>query len=136
MRRGIRKRRGTAIVLAIVLSVVITGLVSALAWVAGQQAQTTGSMSKLDQAFFAAEAGLQRVAYYGKYGTLASMTPPLTGTCNGYNYSTRWTVVSPTRFDITSVGSTGTTSCSLTATLTFPLGPAAMATAGDFDSKN
>jgi len=135
MGRRFRRNRGTAIVLAIVLSVVITGLVSALAWVAGQQAQSAGSLSKLDQAFFAAEAGAQRVAWYCKNGGLGVLSSPLTGTINGYNYSTSWTWGSV--ITVTSVGSTGNVAYTLTMRVNPAMPPAsAMATAGDFDGKN
>src|SRR5690348_3809406 len=114
MRKHRKRNRGTALVLAIVLSVVISGLVTALAFVAGQESQSTGNMSKMDQAFFAAEAGLQRLAYYGKYNQLASVTSPLTGTVNGYSYRTSWTSPTSQQVNVTSVGSLGSVSYTLT----------------------
>src|SRR5436190_11052768 len=102
MRRHDRRQRGTAIVLAILISVIMTGMVCALAWVSGQNSQTTGALSKMDQAFFAAEAGAQRVAWYCKNGGLNNMNSPLTGTINGYNYSASWTW--GTLVTVTSVG--------------------------------
>ena len=69
-------------VLIIILAMVITGLVLTLAWVAGQQAQSAAAMRKMDQAFFAAEAGAQQVGWYCKNGKMNLIASPLTGVCN------------------------------------------------------
>lgn len=64
-------------VLAIVVSVILSGLVSAMAWVAGESAQRTAGLSKMDQAFFAAEAGAQRVQWYSTNGKMGTNTWPV-----------------------------------------------------------
>ena len=104
----VRNSRGTALTLGIVMSIVITGLVSTMAWVAGEQSQRTGSLSKMDQAFYAAETGVHRVEWYCKNRKMSSITSPLVGMVNGFNYSVSWSTVSGTTIQVSSVGSTGT----------------------------
>src|SRR2546423_424801 len=65
--------------MAVVVSVVVTAMVVALSWTAGVQSQITGSRSKSDEAYFAAEAGAQHVAWYVRNGSLPSSTGTLTG---------------------------------------------------------
>ena len=52
-------RRGTALVLAVLVSVIITGLVLTIAWAAGAQSENTTSTIRLDQATMAAESAGQ-----------------------------------------------------------------------------
>ena len=137
MRYRSRQPRGTVMVLSIVMSVVITGMIAAMTWVAGEQAQRTGSLDKLDQSFYAAEAGAQRVSWYCRNYQMSSITSPLTGTVNGFNYSVSWSTVTGNTIQITSVGSTGTVSYTLSEKVTPPAMPvAAFSSAGDFDNKN
>src|SRR5881394_3062077 len=67
-------RRGSVLSMAIVVSVVITAMVVALSWTAGVQSQITGSRSKSDEAYFVAEAGAQRFAWYVRNGSTATLT--------------------------------------------------------------
>ena len=53
------RNRGTALVLVVVLSVVVTGLMLTLSLTVGVLAQSAGQEQHLDQAYYAAEAGLQ-----------------------------------------------------------------------------
>src|SRR5437763_16819230 len=117
MHRRVRKSRGTAIVLSLIVSVVITAMVFTLALLAGQLAQSTAAMRKMDQAFFAAEAGAQRVGWYCKQGMMGSIPSPLTGTCNGYDYSVSWSA-SGAQVTLTSVGYSGVVSYMLSEIMT------------------
>jgi hypothetical protein len=128
--------RGSVMTLAIVVSVVLTGLIVSLAWVASAQVQATSRMNKIDQAFFAAEAGVQRVQWYCKYGKLGSISSPLNGSINGFNYSVSWSTVSGTTIRIRSVGSSGNVSYTLSETATPPSSAPALATGGHFQNKN
>ncbi len=56
-------RRGTAISLAVIVSVVITGLVITMAWAAGIQSSVAIKRTKSDEAFYAAEGALQWSIY-------------------------------------------------------------------------
>jgi hypothetical protein len=93
-------------------------------------------MAKMDQAFYAAEAGVQRLAWYVKNNQLASVTSPLTGSVGGYAYSTSWTT-SGTVTTITSRGSLGNVSytCYMTATPGTDF-PPTFSSGGNFDNKN
>src|SRR5262249_24313011 len=130
-------RRGTAMIMAVVLALVIVGLIAVIAWMAGVQSGTTSDLSKMDQAFFAAETGAQRGAGYCKQKTLSSVTSPLTGTVNGYSYSTSWSTASGTTITVLSKGSKGNTSYTMSINVTPPgAAVAAYTCAGDFDNKN
>ena len=123
-----RRHRGSALVMAIVVSVVVTGMILAMAWAAGVQAQMTASLDRVDQAFYAAESGAQRVAWYSKHGKMSSIATPLTGTAGGYGYSTSWSTVSGSTIRIASVGSLG--NVAYTCYQTVAPGAAALAMAG------
>jgi len=56
---SLRLRRGTALVMLVLVSVVITGLILTIAWAAGAQSQSTGASIHLDQANMAAESAGQ-----------------------------------------------------------------------------
>ena len=99
--------------LTIIVAVVLTGLISAMAWIAGQQSRQTSNFRQSDQAYFAAEAGLDRVLWYCKNNQMASISSPLNGTLNGYDYTTSWTTVSGNTIKITSIGSLGSISYTL-----------------------
>jgi hypothetical protein len=132
-----RRIRGTAMTLTIVVAVIISGMVAALSWTASVQSQVTGSMSQIDQAFFAAESGAQRVAWYCKNNKMSSITSPLTGLVNGYAYSASWTTVSGSTIKITSTGSLGSVSYAMSETVTPPASAApALALGDNFDNKN
>jgi hypothetical protein len=107
-------------IMGIIISIVITGLVFAMSWVAGTQAQATANLSKMDAAFYAAESGAQRVAWYCKNGKMSSIASPLTGTVNGFAYSSSWTTVSGTIIKITSIGSLGSVSYTMSETVAPP----------------
>jgi len=82
--------------LAIVVSVVISSMVVALAWLAGAQSQITADRSKSDEAYFAAEAGAQRFAWYVRNVCVSTLTPTGTYTdANGTVHSvlTNWGTV-------------------------------------------
>ncbi|HUO10781.1 MAG TPA: hypothetical protein VM008_20940 [Phycisphaerae bacterium] len=97
----------------------------------------TSNVKKIDQAFYTAESGAQRVAWYCKHGKMGSITSPLTGSVGSYAYSTSWTTVSGSTIRITSIGSLGSVAytCYQTAAPPGP-GAAVMASSGDFNNKN
>jgi hypothetical protein len=132
-----RMRRGSALSMIIIVSVIVTGLVMTMAWSAAAQSSMVSGYSQLDGAFYAAESGAQRVAWFCKNGKLANIQSPLTGTINGYAYSASWQTVSGSTIRITSVGSLGSVSCSCHLTATPPSPPPfAFSFGGDFDGKN
>ena len=127
-------RRGSTITFAIMISVVLCALISAMAWVAGESTQRTGKLAKLDQAFLAAETGVQRVQWYCSNNQMGSISSPLIGTVNGYDYSVSWTSNSGT-YLLTSVGSLGEVGYRLSETLTAPSSVAVLATGVNFDNR-
>jgi hypothetical protein len=129
-------RRGSALTLAIVMAIVLTGLICVLAWVTGEQTQRTRGLKKVDQAFFAAEAGAQRVQWYCKTRKLSLLTQPLTGSLNGYNYSVTWNTVVGTTITVRAVGTAGSVSYLLSERMTPPFNAPALAAGGTFDNKN
>jgi len=132
-----RNRRGSALSLAIIVSVVITGLVMTMAWSAGVQASMATGVAKMDGAYYAAEAGVQKVAWYCKNNKIASITSPLTGTIGGYAYSASWATVSGTTIRITCRASLGNVAYTCSQTVVPP--PVVLptfSTGGDFDNKN
>jgi hypothetical protein len=129
--------RGTAMVLVIIMSVVLSGLIASMYWVAAEQTLRTASLSKVDQAFFAAEAGMERAKWYCKNGQMGSIVSPLTGTVNGFNYSVSWTTVSGHTLQIRSTGSLQSVSYAMSAQVTPPFLPQpALESLGKFDNKN
>ena len=131
-----RKPRGSAMPMVLLIAVVFTGLLAGMAWLAGDSSQRTGSISKMDQAFYAAEAGAQRVEWYCRNNKLSTITSPLTGTINGYSYSVSWSTVSGTTIRVTSVGTANGVSYTLSETMTPPVQGAAISAGGNFDNKN
>jgi hypothetical protein len=78
-----RRKRGTVIAYFLVLvSVLTTGLLTTMALTAGGGAQVAGQTLKRDQAFYAAEAGVQRAFWLLQQNNnwRASPDVPLTGT--------------------------------------------------------
>jgi hypothetical protein len=137
MRSKPQRARGSALVLAIILSLVISGMVAAMAWVAGTQSQVTGSMSKADQAFYAAESGASRVAWYCKQSKMSSITSPISGTLNGNTYTTSWTSGSGSSINVSSNANNGTMTYSLSVAMTPPSSGVPMFASGsNFDNKN
>jgi hypothetical protein len=136
IRRRVSRDRGTALVLVIVMSVVLTGLVMSLAWAAGVQSQVTANLIKYDMAFYAAEAGAQRGAWYIKNNKMA--TQPLTGTINGATYSATWIAGSGTTQRVISVGSYGTAQNTILVSVTPPAASvaAALTVGNNFTLKN
>ena len=104
-----RLRRGSALSLAIVVSVILSSLIAALAYVAGQTSQATGQITKMDQAFYAAESGAQRVAWYCRNRSLGTLRSPLAGSCNGYNYNVSWPQNTNLSAQVTSTATLGST---------------------------
>lgn len=104
----------------IVISVIVTGIVMTMAWSAGVEAQMTSQYAKMDRAFFAAESGIQQVAWYCKHNKMGLIHSPLTGTVNGYGYSASWVTVSGNTIRITCVGSLGDASCTASQNVTPP----------------
>lgn len=102
-----RHQRGSALILALLVSVVVTSIVMVVAWTATTLAQAGSSLSKMDQAFYAAESGAQKVAWYCRNSKMGSISSPLTGTVNGYTYSASWTTVSGSMIRITSTSNIG-----------------------------
>jgi hypothetical protein len=128
--------RGSALTLAIVVSIVLTGLIVSLAWVASAQTHYTANLSKIDQAFFAAEAGAQRVQWYCKHYRMGSIASPLNGSVGGFGYSVNWSNVAGSTLLVRSVGSSGRTSYTLSERVRPPYPAPALATGGSFDNKN
>ena len=87
------RARGTALVMAILVSVVITGLVMSLAVLSAAQNAAVANTIRRNAAFYAAEAGAQRAYWQYKHNTTyrAAAGSPLTGSLtmgNGvYGYS-------------------------------------------------
>jgi hypothetical protein len=84
-----RRPRGTIVALFLVLvSVLITALITTMALTSGSQAQLSTLTFKRDQAFFAAEAGIQRALWMAKYGNWAGQGySTLTGATGDASYS-------------------------------------------------
>jgi hypothetical protein len=122
--------------LAIVAAIVLTGLIITMAWAASWATQTTARISKIDQAFFAAETGVQRVQWYCKHYQMGSIASPLNGSVNGYNYSVTWSNVVGSTILIRSVGTSGQVSYTISQRVRPPLPAPALATGGSFDNKN
>jgi hypothetical protein len=85
-----RVRRGSALVMTIVLSSVLTSLALVLAWLAGQHAVMAGQIPKTDASFYAAEAGAQHAIWMFKHDNTwrAKSGAPFTGTID--MYGTTW----------------------------------------------
>lgn len=125
--RPARRIRASALVMAVLLSVVITAMVMMIAWTAGTQAQSVSALRNLDQAFFAAEAGAQRAAWFVAHQQLGSQSQPMAGSCGTAGYSVTWSNVSGSTYRITSVGTSGTSSDTASLTATPASSPAALA---------
>jgi len=132
-------RRGSALSLAIVVSVILSSLIAALAFVAGQTSQATGAVSKMDQAFYAAESGAQRLAWYARNRGTGMIASPLAGTINGYNYTVSWPQQTLNGVQITSsataINGIATYSLTVFCAPSFAAAPA-FSSFGNFDNKN
>jgi len=112
MRRPARQRGGVfsprgsiAILLIVMLVVVMSGIVSTVALVGGVGSQVSSMTLHRDQAFYAAEAGIQRIWYEVEYGTwnkngqyatsgvVGDCTFTVTATGGGYGSNIRVTSV-------------------------------------------
>jgi hypothetical protein len=144
-------RRGTVLILALVVSLVISFIVMATAWSAQTQTKMTADLSKTDGAFCAAEAGIHRVAWnvrnwnykngpYHNGTTLDSHFPQtVSGTIGAYSYNTTCQIVSSTdwRIRATSTATFGNSFYTMSAYISPPAqGVPTFATAGDWDNKN
>ena len=125
-----RRRRGSALILAILLSVVITAIVMIIACYTTTLAQACGSLSKLDQAIYSAESGAQRVAWYCRNNKMSSINSPVSGTVNGCSYTTSWVTVSGNTIRITSKSSNASVSYTMYQTCAPPSSPVAVVTSG------
>lgn len=114
-----RRRRGAALALVVLLSVILTGLVLALASAAGGQVRRAATTIHHDQAFYAAEAGLQRVAWHAKHGSIGSLSQPYTGTLDNASYAVTWTSASGS-YTITATGTRNTANATVSAVCTPP----------------
>src|SRR5258707_310276 len=88
-RRTPAHRRGSVVAyMFMVLMVMVGGVVVATTTGSAVQAQISSLQSKRDQAYFAAETGIQRAMYETEYGTWQySVTyPSLSGSTGSYNY--------------------------------------------------
>jgi hypothetical protein len=146
-------RRGAVLILAVVVSLVISFIVMAVAWSAQTQTKMTADLSKTDQAFCAAEAGIHRVAWYlrnayitrtayhNSSGTalLSPFNTPFSGTIGGYSYTASCALVSSSdlRIVVTSTATNGNFMYTMSAYVSPPAqGVPTFATAGDWDNKN
>jgi len=113
-----RKPRGTIIAYFLVLiSALTTGLITTMALTAGNGAQVNGMTLKRDQAFYAAEAGVQRAFWMLQQNGnwRAPNDTPLTGTVGSASYSVTAIGDWNSPIAIVSVGSMGSTA-SMTVT--------------------
>ncbi len=84
-------RRGSAMALTIVLSIVLTGLAVTLSWLGTVHANMAGQIPKMDASFYAAEAGAQHAIWKFKHDNSwhATSASPFTGTID--MCGTTWT---------------------------------------------
>ena len=88
-----QRRRGSTLVMAIVLSVVLTGLVLVVAEEGGMRANMTGALVRLDQANAAAESAGQMAVWQFKHNnawrqtTVPTFVPTLVIGSNTYAYA-------------------------------------------------
>jgi hypothetical protein len=115
-RRG--AARGTATMMMIVLSIIVTGYIMVLSWAAGVQSQMTDNLVHVDANYYAAEAGAQRAVWYIKNNV--AVTQPLIGTVNNCAYSVTWVAGSGTSQRITSVATLGNAVSTVEVTVTPP----------------
>jgi hypothetical protein len=86
-------RRGSVMSLVIVVSVVLTALALTLTWLASVHANSAGQIPKVDESFYAAEAGAQHAIWKFKHDNTWRATPaaPFSGSLdmygNTWNYS-------------------------------------------------
>jgi cytoskeletal protein CcmA (bactofilin family) len=123
------RSRGTVVALFLVLtSVLITSMVTTISLSGTTGVQTESLTLKRDQAFYAAEAGLQRALWMDKYGNWSGNSyPALTGTINGYSYSATLAGPSGNGVKIASVanatvgGITTSSTCSTVVSNSYPV---------------
>src|SRR5579862_4654344 len=89
-----RDRRGSALIMAIVVSVVITSLVLMVGWISTTMVQSTSNYMKKNRAQYVAEGAAQR-AYWRFKKDQTYRASPVTGsdTVDGQTYSWSVTVV-------------------------------------------
>jgi hypothetical protein len=87
---GYVSRRGSTLSLAIILSIVLTGLAMTLAYLGTMHSAMAGQIPKSDAAFYAAEAGAQHAVWKFKHDNTwrATSAAPLTGSLDMYD--TTW----------------------------------------------
>src|SRR5947209_8017741 len=130
-------RRGSVMTLCVVVSAVMCGLICAMSWVASNQSQSVRGLAQEDQAFYAAESGAERIAWYARNHQIGTIRSPITGTVNGYTYTVTWPQGTNSKAILTSVASNGTASYSMTMNAVPIASPVpAFSTAGNFDNKN
>lgn len=92
-----RRRRGSGLSLMVVMSVVVTGLIVALAWSSGLQAQASANRIKADESFYAADAAVQWAIYQLRQDPTWRPTAGQTVKVNGWTCTLDYTDVgSPT----------------------------------------
>jgi hypothetical protein len=87
--RGGSRRGSIVAYMLVILLVLVTGVVMTTATAAAVQAQMSSLQTRRDQAYYAAEAGIQRAFYEVEYGSWQTTTtyPQLTGIVGNSSYS-------------------------------------------------
>lgn len=140
-----RRKRGTVIAYFLVLvSVLTTGLLSTMALTAGGGAQVASQTLKRDQAFYAAEAGIQRAFWIIQQNPdwRATSSAPLTGTVGTGSAAASYSVTAQGGWNapvlISATGRTGSGSTASAVTVTAACSPSvvipAISLGKDFDN--
>ncbi len=139
--RQFRQRRGSALVMAIIVSVVVSGMVVMIAWIGGGMAKSTSNYARLDRASYVAEGAAQQAYWLYKKNNAwrALAATPLTGsdTVDSHTYSYSVTCVtapSGTGVLITSTANDGFSQSQVHMTLAPGTPPAALAISGTLSS--
>ena len=121
----IAAHRGSALVMVVILTVILTSLIMVIAWSSTNLAQAGSSLVKSDQAYYAAEAGMQQAVWRFKHDNSwradpngSPATPLLTGSVtmgsSNPSYSVSCSGPSGGSVTITSTGTNGVTASTLT----------------------
>jgi hypothetical protein len=87
-------RRGSALTLTIVVSVVLTGMAMTLAWLGSTHATMAGQIPKMDASYYAAEAGASHAIWKFKHDNTwrATSSNPFTGSISMYGLTWNYSV--------------------------------------------
>lgn len=87
-------RRGSALTLTIVVSVVLTGMAMTLAWLGSTHATMAGQIPKMDASYYAAEAGAHHAIWKFKKDNTwrATSASPFTGSISMYGLTWNYSV--------------------------------------------